>query len=114
MKLAEVQQLLQGEVITSFDGVDPDITSCMGTDMMSDVLAFAEPGALLVTGLTNSQSVRTAGIADAAGIVYVRGKSPDEQAVNLAEKLRIPVLSTKHGMFETCAILCNAGLKGVC
>lgn len=101
-------------MLTKYVENEPDVTACMGTDMMSDVLAFAEPGALLVTGLINSQSVRTAEIADAAGIVYVRGKEPDEHAIELAIELSIPLFTTELSMFETCGILCAAGMKGIC
>jgi predicted transcriptional regulator len=82
--------------------------------MMSDVLAYAEPGALMVTGLVNSQSVRTADIADAAAIIYVRGKRPDDQTVGLADEMNNPLLASDMGLFEACGILYAAGLKGVC
>lgn len=114
MKLTEVEELLGCKTLSNVDREDPDLTVCMGADMMSDVLAFAEPGALLITGLTNSQSVRTADIADAAGIIYVRGKKPDDRTVSLAEELSIPLLSTDLSMFEVCGILYSAGLKGKC
>jgi len=84
-----------------------------GSDLMSDVLAFGKPGILLLTGLTNSQSVRTANIIDASGIVYVRGKKPDEEGRKLAEEMNIPLLSTKFMMFATCGILYSKGLPGV-
>lgn len=114
MKLSKVIELLGCEVLSMRDGVDPDVSSVLGSDMMSDVLAFAEPGALMVTGLVNSQSVRTADIADAVAIVYVRGKKPDEQTISLADEMNIPLLASDMGLFETCGILYAAGLKGVC
>jgi predicted transcriptional regulator len=114
MKLSEVKELLDCELLTADSAFDPEETVCMGADMMSDVLAFARPGALLLTGLTNMQSVRTADIAEATGIVYVRGKRPDEQTVQLAEDMKIPLLSTEMNMFDACGILYSAGLKGIC
>jgi predicted transcriptional regulator len=114
MKLSCVIKILECEVLYMPDDYDPDITNCLGSDMMSDVLAFAEPGALMVTGLVNSQSVRTADIADSVAIVYVRGKRPDEQTVSLAESMSIPLLATKKGLFEVCGILHAEGVRGVC
>lgn len=80
---------------------------------MSDVLAFGKPGILLLTGLTNTQSVRTANIIDATAVVYVRGKKPDQEGIRLAKEMKIPLLCTKLMMYQACGILYNSGLKGV-
>jgi len=114
MKLSQIISLLKCENLTNGRHDDVEVTKTIASDLMSDVLAFAEPGALLVTGLTNSQSVRTADIADATGIIYIRGKRPDEQTLNLAKEMGIPLFATTKGMFEVCAILDSIGLKGIC
>lgn len=114
MKLSEIKTMLDCEWISSSVVEDLEVTLCMSSDMMSDVLAFAAPGAVLLTGLTNTQSVRTADFADAAAIVYLRGKKPDQTAIKLAEQLSIPLMCTRTGMFEACGILHKAGCEGVC
>jgi len=113
MKLSEIKEIL-GATVLCVPERDPEFSSVMGSDMMSDVLAFAEPDCLMVTGLISMQSVRTADIADAAAIVYVRGKSPDKQTIILAVDLDIPLLTTEKGMVDVCGILYSKGLKGVC
>jgi predicted transcriptional regulator len=113
MTLKEIKELLQAEVITGDDCLDEEITSAGGSDLMSDVLAFGKPGILLLTGLSNSQSVRTASIIDAKAIIYVRGKKPDKQGVDLAREKRIPLLSTKFMMYTACGLLFSHGLKGI-
>ena len=114
MKLSQVIKLLECEVLADSHSDDPEIEGVMPSDMMSDVLAFARPNALLMTGLVNSQSVRTADFADAYVIVYVRGKKPDEHTVELAQKLGITLLATEKGMFDACGILFREGLSGIC
>jgi predicted transcriptional regulator len=114
MKLSHVKEILECEVLSTPDGLGVEVQLCLSADMMSDVLAFAKPGALLVTGLTNSQSVRTAEIADATGIVYLRGKRPTEPVLELAREISLPVLATQLGMFEVCGRLFAEGMKGVC
>jgi predicted transcriptional regulator len=79
---------------------------------MSEILAFPSPGAVMLTGLTNIQSVRTAVVADVHAIVYVRGKQPAAPVLELARDKGIPVFTTKLGMFEACGILYVTGLKG--
>jgi len=113
MTLKEIKELLQAEVITGHDRLDEEITSAGGSDLMSDVLAFGKPGILLLTGLSNSQSVRTANIIDARAIIYVRGKKPDQEGIELAKKKNIPLLSTKFMMYTACGLLFSHGLKGI-
>lgn len=113
MTLKEVKELLQAEVISGDDCLDEEIPFAGASDLMSDVLAFGKPGILLLTGLSNSQSVRTASIIDAKAIVYVRGKKPDKEGVELAREKRIPLLSTKFMMYIACGLLFSHGLKGI-
>ncbi len=78
---------------------------------MSDVLAYTKPGCLLVTGLMNPQSIRTAEVADLAAIVFVRGKSPEPDTIDLAEEIGIPLIGSRYGMYEMCGRLYQAGLE---
>ena len=57
---------------------------------MSDVLAFAKAGSILLTGLTNDQVIRTADILDIAAIVLVRGKKANAETIGLAKELKFP------------------------
>jgi len=113
MTLREISELLQAEVVCGEEHLDREITFVGGSDLMSDVLAFGKPGLLLLTGLSNSQSVRTANIIDAKAVIYVRGKKPDDMGVDLAKEKGIPLLSTKHMMYTACGILHKHGVAGV-
>ncbi len=113
MTLKEVKELLKAEVITGEEKLNEEITFAGGSDLMSDVLAFGKPGILLLTGLSNAQSVRTANIIDAKAVVYVRGKQPDDEGIRLAKEHGIPLLSTKFMMYATCGLLFSHGLPGV-
>lgn len=111
MTLEEISKIIQCEVITGKDQLGHDFTEVCGADLMSDVLAFAAPGGILLTGLRNVQSVITAHVAEVRAIVYVRGKKPDEEAVKLAEQKRIPLLTSRLSMFEACGRLYQKGLR---
>ena len=112
MNLAEIKDILQCEVLTGEDGLSTEVETVVASDGMSEILAFARPGALMLTGLTNVQSVRTADIANVQAVVYVRGKRPDQRTIGLAHEKKIPVLATALGMFDVCGMLREAGLKG--
>lgn len=112
MKLAEIRDILQCEVLTGKDDLSINVETVVASDGMSEILAFASPGSLMITGLTNIHSVRTANIAHVCAIVYVRGKRPDGKAIDLARKNNIPILATGLGMFDVCGILRERGMKG--
>lgn len=113
MTLKEIKEILQAEIICGENRLEEEVELAGGSDLMSDVLAFGKPGILLLTGLTNAQSVRTADIIEAKAIVYVRGKKPHKEGIELARKKGIPILSTKYMMYKACGLLYNHGLPGV-
>jgi anti-sigma regulatory factor (Ser/Thr protein kinase) len=115
MTLKDIERLLEAEIVGRGEvRLETEVASACGSDLMSDVLAFGRPGKILLTGLTNVQSVRTADIIGAPAVVYVRGKRPDEECLSFAELKGIPLLSTRKMMYEACGILYSQGLPGVC
>ncbi len=113
MKLSEIRDLLGCEVLTGEEELGLDIREVVASDGMSEILAFAKSGELMITGLINIQSIRTADIAGVGAVLYCRGKRPDRKVVEFARQKRIPVLVTPMVMFDICGILYAKGLKGV-
>lgn len=111
MKITEIIDILEAEVICG-DNFDLDIHTACGSDMMSDALAFVKDQGILLTGLMNTQAVRTAEMLDMWCIAFVRGKYPNEDVINLAKDRDIMLLTTKHRMFTACGRLYAAGLGG--
>ena len=112
MKLEEVRDILEAEVIVGGNYLDREIIMACGSDLMSDVLTFIKPGALLLTGLTNSQAVRTAEIAEIIAICFVRGKKPQEDTIKLAREKGLPLLATRFSMYVSSGRLYKNGLPG--
>ena len=112
MRLEKIREILEAEVISVSISEGIDVEMGCGADLMSDVLAFAKKGALLLTGLTNAQVVRTSEMADLAAICFVRGKRPPGETSKLAAKNGLPLLVTELPMFEACGRLYRSGLKG--
>jgi predicted transcriptional regulator len=113
MKIEEIKDILECVVLTDDHDLSVEVNKVLASDGMSEILAFHSPGALMVTGLTNIQSVRTADFADVRAIVYIRGKRPNEKVIELARQKRITVMATNIGMFDVCGILWSRGMKGV-
>jgi predicted transcriptional regulator len=112
LKLRDVKDILDAEVFIGEDCLDLEVKTAFGADLMSDVLAFAKAGSMLLTGLTNTQVVRTANVLDIAAIILVRGKKPSSDTIELARQLNIPLLSTKYILFETAGRLYEKGIVG--
>ena len=113
MRLEEVVKLIYGQVLTDNVDLSTEVEGGCGADLMSDVLASVQPQAVLLTGLCNPQVVRTAQMADVAAIVFVRGKMPTQDVIDLANEEKIPLITTPYGMFELCGRLYKAGLPSL-
>ncbi|HKM32132.1 MAG TPA: DRTGG domain-containing protein [Oscillospiraceae bacterium] len=112
MTIGDIKNILECEVISGEDLLETEVHTACGSDMMSDVLAFVKDQAVLLTGLVNSQVVRTAEMMDIVCIVFVRGKMPDETIISLAKERSIVLLSTDARMFVACGKLYEKGLHG--
>jgi predicted transcriptional regulator len=110
MKLQQIISIVEGQVLVDA-GTDREISCAAASDLMSDVLAFAEPYSILLTGLCNPQVVRTAEMADIAAVIFVHGKVPVAETIALAKEKGIPLIVAKAPLFEICGRLFQAGLK---
>jgi predicted transcriptional regulator len=113
MNLTDLAKLIDGKFLAAEDQAEREVLGCCGADLMSDVLASIQPNALLLTGLCNPQVVRTAEMADVTAIVFVRGKMPPKETVDLANQEHIPLLTSPFGMFDLCGRLFRAGLPSM-
>ncbi len=112
MKISTIKELLDAEVVCCEDRIGSHVYSACGSDMMSDVLAYVKDQAVLMTGLVNSQVIRTAEMMDMTCIVFVRSKKPTEEMIELAKESKMVLLTTKKRMYEACGILYSNGLVG--
>ena len=112
MKISTIKDLLEADVICNEENLGKHVYSACGSDMMSDVLAYVKDQAVLLTGLVNSQVIRTAEMMDMLCIVFVRSKQPSKDMLELAEECGIAVMSTPMRMYDACGILYSNGLTG--
>jgi len=111
MKIKEIKELLEAEVISGKYNPEIEIQIGCSSDLMSEILAFGKPGSILLTSLMNIQVINTANVADIKAVCFVMGKIPDEKIINLAEKNDIIVLITQLTTFESCGRLYKNGLN---
>ena len=112
MKISTIQELLGATVLTGEDRLGEHVYAACGSDMMSDVLAYVKDQAVLLTGLMNTQVVRTAEMMDMHCVVFVRDKKPTPDIVELAKESGIVLMTSPKRMYEACGILYANGLVG--
>ena len=105
MKLAEAMKLIDAEPLTGVEVDSLEVKRVGAADLLSDVLAFSKPGFLLLTGQLSVQTLKTAQIAEAVAVVFVRGKIPEKEIIKYAEDNQLPLYSTDKLLFETCGLL---------
>ena len=111
MILSELQAVLEADVLCGEDRMEEEIETIFACDMMSDVLACPDEIECLITGLINQQTIRTADMMDISVVIFVRGKSPAEEVVEMARQRDMVILRTRCRMFTACGRLYQAGLR---
>ena len=113
MTIREIARILDARWLCCEENAEQEVRYAFASDMMSDVLAHVGMDTMLLTGLINSQAVRTAEMLDVPCLVFVRGKLPHKDALQRAEQIGLPTLLTTCSMFEACGRLYAAGM-GAC
>ena len=113
MKLREIIECVEGEVLCGAHALDTEVKAAFGSDLMSDVLAYCDEDSVLITGLCNNQVVRTAEMLDLKAIVFVRGKRPDRNVIELAEENDMTMIVSNLSLFAASGILFGKGLNGI-
>ena len=112
LDLLTIKNILDAKVLYGDEMLDQEILSACGSDLMSDVLAFVKEQTMLLTGLTNPHVIRAAELLDVSAIVFVRGKHPTQDIIDMAIDRSIVLLTTEDTLFTACGKLYEAGLRG--
>ena len=111
MKLKEIVAILDGEVLLPGADLDIEVPCAFSSDLISDILMCTKEPTLLLTGLTNNQVIRLCDMIDIVGIVFVRGKRPLQEIIDMARERNIPLICTNYTMYRSSGLLFNAGLR---
>ena len=111
MKLQKIVELLDAELFGSEKHLDNEITCAFGSDLISDILMCTKEPTILLTGLTNPQIVRLSDMIDLQGIIFVRGKRPTPELIDMAQERDLPMISTAYTLYKSSGILYNEGLR---
>lgn len=113
MDIFEIATLIDGTLICKGNSSEVSINRAFASDLMSDVLTLSTDSLLLITGLANLQTIRTAEMADIKNILFVRNKKPTTEMLSIAKQEGMNIITSTKSMYATCGILFNAGIKPV-
>jgi predicted transcriptional regulator len=90
---------------------DKQIEGVYISDMVSDIITGAMANGLLVTLQTHKSLIAAANLVDVAAVVFVRGKKPAADVVELANKAGIGLFVTGADTWSFAKKLIEIGVK---
>ncbi|MBN1789532.1 MAG: hypothetical protein JW830_03475 [Bacteroidales bacterium] len=111
MKIAEIVSIANGKVICGEEQLNTDLTHAFSSDLLSDVLTINRTGILLITGVANLQTIRTAEMAEVSCILLVRNKRANQEMIDLARDNSLVIIESPISMFSASGRLYQHGIQ---
>ncbi len=89
-----------------------EATAGFASDLLSDVLANAPRGSVLVTVQVHLNVIAVAVHAELAAVVFAAGRRPDEAVRLKAVQEKVPLLVSAEPAFEVAGRLYAMGIRG--
>ena len=99
MKLSDVAREMNAEVKVSGD-MGVQVQGCCVSDLLSDVLANSNEGALWVTHQSHPNVVAVASVRGLAGVIITGNKDIEPETLKKAEDEGVNVLLSEASTFE--------------
>lgn len=113
MKIGEIAKLLNAKVLTPELDLEREVVFAFASDLMSDVLTKDYEQTVLLTGLSNLQSIRTAEMSEISEVIIGRDKAVSPEMIELARENEIILVQSSYSLFRISGILYQAGIKPV-
>jgi len=113
MTIGELTGIVNGRVICCEDKLSTQVEYAFASDLMSDVLTVEQENIVLITGLANTQVIRTSEMSDINCVVFGRDKKIGEQIISLARENNMVLVESPHSVFHIAGELYKAGIKSI-
>ncbi len=100
MKVKDIVDKLNLEVLGGETGLDNEITGAYTSDLLSDVMGNIQDGNLWITLQTHKNVMAVASLREASAVILVRKYQPEPDMLEKANEENIPILATEMGAFE--------------
>lgn len=109
MNIKELCQVVDLHQINDIDSHN-EIQGVYIGDLLSFVMANGKEGALWLTVQRHVNVIAVAQLNDFSGIIFVEGVEPDEDTIQQASQLHIPLLNTSDDAYHLSQKLIQAGI----
>jgi hypothetical protein len=107
----KVSELVKKTGLKAFNECqDREIEGVYVSDMVSDIITGARSGGLLITLQTHKSLIAAANLVDVSTIVFVRGKKPPEDVIELATRAGIGLFGTDSDTWSFAKKLTELGI----
>ena len=113
MQVGNIAELLKAKVLTPELDLSSEVNHAFASDLMSDVLTGDYQKTMLITGLSNLQSIRTAEMSDIREVVIGRNKEVSQDMIELAQENEIVLIQSSYSLYKISGILYEAGILPV-
>ncbi len=108
MTVVELKDKLKLKAVNDVN--DKEVEGVFISDMVSDVMAGASPGALWVTTQSHKNVVAAANLVDIAAVVVTRGKPVPDETIEMAKRAELTIFTTDLETYEFVGKLHEAGV----
>lgn len=114
VKLREIKEKLRLNLITTgiSDLLEREVSSAFVSDLLSNVLANAPRNGLLVTIQTHLNVVAVAVHCELYAVIFVQGRTAEDEVIRKAEEEKILLLSSDKTAFDVVGELYTMGIRG--
>jgi len=113
LEIGSIAEILKAKVLTPDLDVNRKVDHAFSSDLMSDVLTGDYHKTVLITGLSNLQSIRTAEMSDIREVIIGRNKEVSQDMIDLARENDIFLIRSSYSLFRISGLLYEAGIKPV-
>ncbi|MBO4489298.1 MAG: serine kinase [Bacteroidales bacterium] len=100
MTVKDIIEKMNLKVYSGENNLDTVIKGGYVSDLLSDVMGFAQEGHAWVTLQTHKNVIAIASLKELACVILVKGNEPDDDMLEQAKEEDIPVLGTTEQTFE--------------
>ncbi|RPI75271.1 MAG: hypothetical protein EHM45_15365 [Desulfobacteraceae bacterium] len=109
MKLSELANKAGLKAINKYK--DDNFEGVYISDMVSDIITGAKANTLLITLQTHKSLIAAANLVDVSAIVFVKGKTPAADVIELADKAGIGLFVSEVDTWSMALKLFNMGVR---
>lgn len=110
MKLCEIIDKMELEVVTEFDLPQKQVEGVYIGDLLSIVMAKAQQNFLWITIQTHINIIAVATLVDLAGIIIVEGMEIEKDTIEKALEVGIPIFKSKLSAYDIACKLREIGV----